>query len=539
MRRKARRGDRVTANAMIMTPISLSAANPDFMRQLGATTVGYSLNPATGIVEFSFWPTSATAHRRQKRQYLDGPEVHRLPAMYLPLPAHAPDPLVQVLVRGFARPGAFAQGRTLRNSASCLALRFVNQSVTEDGQGVTITTSLAAAAGFAADHVLRWEHGTGFLRVRTVFHNRSAIPLTLDLLASFSFTGVTPFAAAADAPNRLRLHRIRSCWSAEGRVESRTIEEMHLERSWSGHAAFCERFGQLGSLPVRGFFPMVAVEDTAAGVCWGAQLELASSWQLEVYRQGDDLAISGGLADREFGHWSKSIAPGDSFASPDAVLATVAGDLEQLQHHLTLAQDAAASAQPATEDDLPVLFNDWCASWGNPSHESIVAIARRIAPLGFKYLVIDDGWAERPSRAFGQNGDWIIDLRSFPDGLKATCDAVRSLGLIPGIWFEFEVCNDGSQAWLQTDHQLQRDDRASGKSYPASIFPTVLKPPPTSSSLRNNLPSAGLPSPCSSWPRPDRHTPSPYPHDDIPRTRSSRHSPPTDRPRPHRHLGDR
>jgi alpha-galactosidase len=439
-----------------MTTAPLSTANPCITRQLGAMTVGYTRNPTSGIVEFSFWPTDATMRRVEKRQNLDAPEVKRLPAIYLPLPAHSSDPLVQVLVRGCTLPGAFAQGRTLRNNTSCFALRFTNQSITEDDQGVTITTSLAADAGFAADHVLRWENSAGFFRVHTVFHNRSAAPLTLDLLASFSFTGVSPF-AAGDAPGRLRLHRLRSCWSAEGRMESRSIEEIHLERSWSGHGVFCERFGQLGSLPVRGFFPFVAVEDTAAGVLWGAQLELASSWQLEVYRQGDDLAISGGLADREFGHWSKTIAPGASFTSPSAVLSTVAGDLEDLQHHLTLSQDAAARMQPESEEELPVVFNDWCASWGNPSHQSIVAIAGRVAPLGIKYLVIDDGWAERPGESFQQNGDWNINREAFPNGLKATCKAVRALGLIPGIWFEFEVCNEGSQAWLKTEHHLKRD----------------------------------------------------------------------------------
>ena len=232
---------------------------------------------------------------------------------------------------------------------------------------------------------------------------------------------------------------------------------MHLERSWSGHAAFCERFGQLGSQPVRGFFPFVAVEDTAAGVLWGAHLELASSWQLEVYRQGDEIAISGGIADREFGHWSKTIAPGASFSSPRGILSTVAGNLETLQHHLTLAQEASADAQPTPEDELPMVFNDWCTSWGNPTHDSVIAIAKRVAPLGIKYLVIDDGWAERPGKGFLQNGDWNISTQSFPHGLRATCDAVRALGLIPGIWFEFEVCCEGTKAWHITDHQLKRD----------------------------------------------------------------------------------
>ena len=84
------------------------------------------------------------------------------------------------------------------------------------------------------------------------------------MLSSFSLGGITPY-ATDDAPERLTVHRFRSTWSAEGRLDSRTVEQLQLERSWIGHGIACERFGQVGSMPVRGFFPFVAVEDTPPG----------------------------------------------------------------------------------------------------------------------------------------------------------------------------------------------------------------------------------------------------------------------------------
>eukprot|EP01034_Spumella_vulgaris_P005088 gene5088-6490_t len=87
----------------------------------------------------------------------------------------------------------------------------------------------------------------------------------------------------------------------------------------------------------------------------------------------------------------------------------------------------------------------------------MVRLADRLAGTGVTYLVIDDGWAERPGDAFQQNGDWIVNRRAFPDGLRATGDAIRARGLVPGIWFEFEAVNPGSAAWHETTHQLQRD----------------------------------------------------------------------------------
>jgi alpha-galactosidase len=124
---------------------------------------------------------------------------------------------------------------------------------------------------------------------------------------------------------------------------------------------------------------------------------------------------------------------------------------------LLVAQRARASARPADEDALPVIFNEWCTSWGRPTHDSLSALADRLAGSGVRYLVIDDGWAERPGDAFQQNGDWRVNRRAFPSGLRATTDAIRARGLVPGLWFEFEAINPGSDAWHETAHQLHRD----------------------------------------------------------------------------------
>jgi alpha-galactosidase len=434
---------------------NLSRSNPKVEFALGDITVVYALDVPTGLVEFSCLPAAMSGRRVEKRKILETPEIINLPAQWQPMPARQPESLVQLHVRGVSGPAAFAQGRTLRNGEACQMLKFESQSVAGNGESVTITTTVAAAK-FAADHVLQWFKGEAGFRVWTVFHNRSHHPLTLDMLASFNLSGLTPF-HPADAPERLRAHRIRSCWSAEGRVESRLLEELHLERSWTGHAHFSERFGQVGSMPVRGFFPFVAVEDTAAAVCWGAQLEIASSWQMEIYRRHDDASLSGGLADRELGHWWKTLAPGVSFTTPKAALATVAGDLEDLCHALTSLQRRAAGRQPEIERDLPIIFNEWCSTWGKPTHEHLVETAACLAKTPVRYLVIDDGWAERKGEGIQQNGDWIVNRRAFPHGLKATCDAIRAHGLVPGLWFEFEVCTEGTQAWLQTDHHLRKD----------------------------------------------------------------------------------
>ncbi|HVU26330.1 MAG TPA: glycoside hydrolase family 36 protein [Verrucomicrobiae bacterium] len=434
---------------------TLSTINPNIEFALDGITAVYALDLPTGMVEFTCLPTTMLNKRVEKRRILETAEVVNLPSDWLPIPARFPESLVQLHVRGVSGPAAFAQGRTLRNGEACQMLKFESQSLADCDKSLTITTTVATA-NFAVDHILEWFKGESGFRVWTVFHNRSSRSMTLDMLASFNLNGISPF-HSSDASERLRVHRIRSCWSAEGRLESRLLEELHLERSWTGHAPFSERFGQVGSMPVRGFFPFVAIEDIGIKVCWGAQLEIASSWQLEIYRRHDDVSFSGGLADREFGHWWKIIAPRDSFTTPKAILSTVTGDLDDLCHALTSLHRRAADRQPAIERNLPIIFNEWCSSWGNPTHGHLTETAECLATTPVRYLVIDDGWAERHGNNIQQNGDWIVNRKAFPDGLKATCDAIRSHGLVPGLWFEFEVCTEGTQAWFKTDHLLQID----------------------------------------------------------------------------------
>ena len=364
---------------------------------------------------------------------------------------------MQFKLVGDQYPGAFAQGHTLRQSGSVAQFKSVEQKVLKEQNRVTIVTKLSRADGCSVEHRLAHREGDSAFEISSSFTNGSAKPVTLEMLSSFSLSGLTPF-AADDAPGRLHAHRFRSVWSAEGRLETQSIEELHLERSWSGAGAFSERFGQLGTMPVRKWFPFVALEDPQAGVVWGAQLAWAGSWQMEIFRQHDDVALSGGLADREFGHWTKTIQPGETFTAPPAVISCVQGSLDELCDRLTAMQQRAVDSQPKVEHDLPIVFNEWCTTWGDPSHENISAIADRLKGSSVRYLVIDAGWYKGEGADWSRgHGDWIPSKKLFPQGLEVTAQAIRDRGLIPGLWFEMETVGSQSVAFSLVDHLLQRD----------------------------------------------------------------------------------
>lgn len=372
----------------------------------------------------------------------------------------AAEPLVQAKIVGDDYAFGFAQGRSLRNSATVTAMHCQGQRVlADDGHETVVETELADARGYRYIHCLRMGDDSRAVEIQTTFVNESDQPVTLEMLSSFSLGSLSPFVEGL-APETLVLHRLRSTWSAEGRLVSEPIEDEQLEPSWQRFSANSIRYGSVGSFPVRGYVPFVGIEDTASGVTWAAATTHASSWQIEVYRRDDGLSVSGGIADREFGHWTRRVGPGERFAAPYAVVAVTHGGVDEasqmvagnVRHRLDL---------PACERPMPVVFNEFCTTWGAPTEESVdeqiefLAQLRKNGDRGVEYFVIDAGWFDdKAFEAASHFGSWQVSNVHFPNGLRPVVDKVHAADMKAGIWFEFEIAGRedpeyfNKSAWL-------------------------------------------------------------------------------------------
>ena len=369
---------------------------------------------------------------------------------------YAVDPMVQAKVLGDGYGGGISNGVTLRNSETVTRLRYVGQVIDTVGGSTTISTSFATPDGQRAFHQLIFHAGTSALVSHVTYANDGPSPISLEMLASFSFGSITPF-AKGDTPETLRAHRLRARWSSEGRVESLPVEDLMLIPSWARYDQYSEKFGQIGSKPVNRFVPFAAIEDTQRNVLWGVQLCAPASWQIELYNKDDALCMSGGLADYDFGHWLKHLQPGESFTTPDAYLTVCKGDLDTVCHRLIAMQELGLQHLPASEDDLPIQFNEWATTWGVPTHASMTALAASLQGRDVKYLIMDAGWYKKPGVTWDNSaGDWEVSPELFPNGLKPTADAIRAAGLVPGIWFEYEVASRDADAYHDTAHMLTR-----------------------------------------------------------------------------------
>lgn len=368
--------------------------------------------------------------------------------------------LIQYKLTGDIYNEAYAGGCSMRNSESVRKLKFSEQTDESIGEQLQVNTIMMDEDGHRLIHHLVWLKNMPYVRISCTFENQSKRDCCLEMFESFSLGGLSPY-MQGDGNGTLWLHRVRSVWSQEGRHETIPVEDLQLEPAWDPHAVRCERFGQAGSMPVNRFFPFAAIEDRKNHIFWGAQIAHPASWQMEVYRKDNGLALSGGLADRELGHWMKHVEPGKNFTTPEAIVSTAQTDsFDIFTGRLTTAGLVEGFLKaPESEQDLPIVFNEYCTTWGNPSHENICEIVDAIKGKGFKYFVIDCGWYKENGIPWDIGmGDYEVSSELFPDGMEKTVQVIKDAGMIPGIWFEIENVGSASRAYHLTEHLLHKDN---------------------------------------------------------------------------------
>lgn len=342
------------------------------------------------------------------------------------------DSLVQVAFRGDEPLVSYSEGVTMRNRTSTLL--FITEQTKRDGE---IRTRLTDGAGNFYTHVLSYDEKTGVFTVSTEYENRTGGDRILQMLSSFSVSGVHLLRGKGE---ELSLVRMTSAWSRECRLKRDGFSELGLDASWAGgYGVKCECWGQVGSMPNRGYYPFAAIEGES---CMGVTQEAPYSWQTEAYAEGELYSLSGGLGDFRFAHLEKRIKNGEKFRTHNAFLC-VKRDFNAVCNAFLKHADARLRV-PESEEELPVLFNEYCTTWGCPSQKNIQAALAALKGLPVKTFVIDCGWYKPEGKEWALAvGDWEESRELFPDGIARAVDAIKKAGMQAGVWFEFEnACRD-------------------------------------------------------------------------------------------------
>ncbi|MBQ9480772.1 MAG: alpha-galactosidase [Clostridia bacterium] len=363
------------------------------------------------------------------------------------------DGLIQLYLTGDTNFANYSSGQTMRNSSTANSFRIKKQTVNENELEKTVETSFCDGKNLTVKNIIIFDKKTGGLKTYNVLKNERAEDICVEMFASFSISGLSPYKTNADD---MYIYRTFGNWSAEGRPECRKIESAGLEQSWANYGLRTEKFGAIGSMPVQRYFPFVCIEDRTNDTFWGVMTEAPYSWQIEVNRFNRYISLSGGVADFDYGHYRKILKNGEELKTKTAYITVCSGGIDEVYNRLRRAINVADHSDK--EKELPVIYNEYCDSWGGPTHERILKAAEAVKRLGAEYFVIDAGWyCDSPQKWSISVGDFNENIKAFPYTIAETAKKIREIGMIPGIWFEFECVATLAEAFKDETMFLHRD----------------------------------------------------------------------------------
>ncbi len=164
---------------------------------------------------------------------------------------------------------------------------------------------------------------------------------------------------------------------------------------------------------------------------------------VEVNREGRTRILSG--INPENFEWT--LRPGESFNSPEAVMTFSAEGFTTLSHNMhTFVREHVVRGK-FKKKVRPILLNSWEAAYFKITEGKLLRLAKKAAEAGIELFVCDDGWfGERDDDTKGL-GDWEVNLKKFPNGLKGFAEQINALGMDFGIWVEPEMVNVNSNLY--------------------------------------------------------------------------------------------
>jgi alpha-galactosidase len=263
---------------------------------------------------------------------------------------------------------------------------------------------------------------------------------TLEYISSFYYNGIDK-EGILKRDDKLSLKIPHNAWQREMFWQSYTLSELGLPQAQPDveqRSSKAINITNTGNWSTKEYLPMGYLENEETGSSLFWQIEHNGSWHWEIsdYNAHLYLALSGPTEIQS--HWSKELAPGDTFISVPVSVGVDSGNFDTAMGELTKYRRIIRRPNKDNES-LAIIFNDYMnCLWADPTTEKELPLIDAAAEAGCEYFCIDAGWY---SAGFWWDnvGEWKESRERFPGGLKEVTDYIRSKGLIPGVWLELEV----------------------------------------------------------------------------------------------------
>ncbi len=139
--------------------------------------------------------------------------------------------------------------------------------------------------------------------------------------------------------------------------------------------------------------------------------------------------------------------PKQSFEAPQAVLTYSSKGINRMSQNMHRFVNEHVVRGIHKNADRPVVINNWEAMMFDFNRQKIISLADKAKKLGIEMLVLDDGWFGARNSDKAGLGDWIVNTKKLPGGLRSLAKAINNRGMKFGLWFEPECVNQDSDLY--------------------------------------------------------------------------------------------
>lgn len=184
-----------------------------------------------------------------------------------------------------------------------------------------------------------------------------------------------------------------------------------------------------------------------AGDCYGFNLVYSGNHYeaAEVSCMGK-LRLVAGINPEDF---LFHLAQGETFEAPEAVMTYSSHGYTGMSHNMHEFVREHIVRGSWKKKERPVLVNSWEAAYFKFDEGKLLKMAKVAAKAGIELFVMDDGWFGERNDDTSSLGDWTVNKKKLPNGIKGLADKINLLGMQFGIWVEPEMVNENSNLYRE------------------------------------------------------------------------------------------
>lgn len=156
----------------------------------------------------------------------------------------------------------------------------------------------------------------------------------------------------------------------------------------------------------------------------------------------------------------KTLQSGESFETPETVAVFSDKGFSGMSSKIHRFVNNCIIPKQWQNRKRPVLFNNWEGCMFDFNRHRLISLAKEAKDLGCELFVLDDGWFGKRNDDTAGLGDYTVNTKKLPGGLKSLGDAICAMGMEFGLWFEPESVNMDSDLYRAHPDWALTDDFA-------------------------------------------------------------------------------